>query len=63
MFMCVCAIAVECLASQWNAGKAKKSRAKIFTIDEASSAFSSKFDEIQEQLEILASMDDLLSGA
>ena len=40
----------------------KKPRAKIFTIDEASSAFSSKFDEIQEQLEKLASLDDLLSG-
>ena len=40
----------------------KITQAKVFTINETSTAFSNKFDETQEELEILASMDDLLSG-
>ena len=54
--------AVDCLASQWNAEKAKIPQSRSFVIDANSQAFSNKFGEIQEKLEILASMDDLLSG-
>ena len=33
-----------------------------FTLEPESTVFSSHFDMVQEQLETLASMDDLLSG-
>ena len=32
---------------------------RVFTLDPESTAFSSHFDMVQEQLETLASMDDL----
>jgi hypothetical protein len=34
----------------------------VFTIKKDSETFSEYFDKVQEQLETLASMDDLLSG-
>lgn len=54
---------VEVLAKQWIPGKAKQLRAKVFTIQMASPAFSEYFDEMQEDLEALcSSSNDLLSG-
>jgi hypothetical protein len=53
---------VTYLASKWSPGKTKKPKPQIFTILKDSDAFCKKFDEVQEQLETLASMDDLLSG-
>ena len=54
---------VDHLSKQWMPGKAKNPEPRVFTIQQNSAAFSKKFDAIQEQLETLASMDDLLSGA
>ena len=42
--------------------KSKPPEFRIFTIREKSSTFVTYFDQTQEQLETLASMDDLLSG-
>ena len=39
-----------------------KPEPRIFTIDQQSNVFTVKFDQIQEDLETLASMDELLSG-
>lgn len=52
--------AVEHLANNWKAGSKHHPEPSVFTLSNTS--FSAKFDEIQEQLEVLASMDDLLSG-
>ena len=43
-------------------GKAEKPKPKVFRIRKDSKTFTNYFDHVQEQLETLASMDDLLSG-
>lgn len=50
------------LQEQWTPGKMKTPQPKVFTIQPNSEAFTAYFDKTQEQLETLASMDDLLSG-
>jgi len=42
--------------------KCKVPELRIFTIQENSNTFVEYFDEVQDQLKTLASMDDLLSG-
>ena len=37
-------------------------KSRVFTIKKDSQTFTDYFDQVQEQLEIIASMDDLLSG-
>lgn len=58
---CHAILAVEHLAKNWKAGSKHHPEPSVFTVS-SSTSFSAKFDEIQEQLEVLASMDDLLSG-
>ena len=53
---------VDLLHTQWTPGKTTSPAPKVFTITPNSQAFTTYFDEVQEQLETLASMDDLLSG-
>ena len=43
-------------------GKTKNPNPRVLTIKSNSEAFRRHFDQVQEQLETLASMDDLLSG-
>ena len=58
-------LVVTLLHNQWRPGKGWNTslniQPRVFTL-EPESAFSSHFDMVQEQLETLASMDDLLSG-
>ena len=56
--MCI----VEVLHKAWIPGTAKILEPRIFTIEKNSKAFVKYFDEVQDQLEALASMNDLLSG-
>ena len=53
---------VELLQGQWIPGKTRNPNARVFKIKPNSEWFSKYFDLVQEQLETLASMDDLLSG-
>ncbi len=53
-------LAVKHLSKNWKAGTKQHPATSEFSVSNTS--FSAKFDEIQEQLEILASMDDLMSG-
>lgn len=53
---------VNILCKQWVPGKAKNPKPKVLTIKKDSAVFMEYFDQVQEQLETLASMDDLLSG-
>lgn len=53
---------VELLYKQWKPGKTKCPDAKVYTIINSSPVFTKYFDKVQEQLETLASMDDLISG-
>ena len=53
---------VDLLHKQWVPGKAHNPESKIFTIQKNSKTFTAYFDLVQEQLETLASMDELLSG-
>lgn len=53
---------VEVLHKAWIPGKAKVLLPRIFTIEENSEVIVDYFDEMQDQLEALVSMDDLLSG-
>ena len=50
------------LKKLWMPGKTKNPNPRILTIKVNSEAFRTHFDQVQEQLETLASMDDLLSG-
>ena len=50
------------LKKLWTPGKTKNPNPRILTIKPNSEAFRAHFDQVQEQLETLASMDDLLSG-
>ena len=53
---------VEVLHKVWIPGKTGIPKDRVFTIKEKSEVFVAYFDEVQEQLEALACMDDLLSG-
>ena len=57
---------VTLLHKQWVPGKGRSTsqtiQPRMFVLEPDSTAFSSHFDLVQEQLETLASMDDLLSG-
>ena len=53
---------VDLLHDQWISGRARNPQPRVFTINRASEGFTAYFDQVQEQLETLASMDDLLSG-
>ena len=50
------------LHKQWVTGKTQNPESKVFTIKKDSKTFTAYFDLVQEQLETLASMDELLSG-
>jgi len=54
--------AVSHLKSLWKRGKTKDPSPKVMRIKQNSEAFTRHFDMVQEQLETLASVDDLLSG-
>ena len=56
--------AVQLFQDLWIPGnsKSKPPEPRIYTIKQNSSTFVTYFDQTQEQLETLASMDDLLSG-
>jgi len=53
---------VEVLHKVWIPGKTEVPKDKVFTIKEKSEVIITYFDEVQEQLEASACMDDLLSG-
>ena len=53
---------MDLLWKQWTPGRTQNPQPREFTLSESSKAFADHFDEVQEQLETLASMDDLLSG-
>ena len=53
---------VSHLMQLWMPGKAKNPTPRVLHIKPNSEAFTGHFDHVQEQLETLASMDDLLSG-
>ena len=56
---------VDHLVNQWKAkkkGSVNMIEPGIFTVDPKSSLFSKKYDQIQEDLESLASMDELITG-
>ncbi|XP_065911094.1 uncharacterized protein [Dysidea avara] len=53
---------IEVLHKVWIPGKTGIPKDRVFTIKEKSEVFVAYFDEVQEQLEALACMDDLLSG-
>ena len=59
-------LVVALLHNQWSPGKgwnvSLNIQPRVFTQEPVSTAFRSHFDMVQEQLETLASMDDLLSG-
>lgn len=61
-----CCLVVTLLHNQWRPGKGRNTspnmQPRVFTLEPESTAFSSHFDMVQEQLETLASTDDLLSG-
>ena len=52
---------VNHLKSLWVIGKTKNPTPRLLSIKPDSEAFSTYFDQVQVQLETLASMDDLLS--
>lgn len=55
---------MEHLSKQWKSSKKTGDviKPQTFIIDQESEIFSAKFNQIQEDLETLASMDELLSG-
>ena len=53
---------VDLLQKQWKPGRFQKLQPRVFTTSEDSKLFADHFDQVQEQFETLASMDDLLSG-
>ena len=53
---------VDILHKQWKPGRTQNPHPRVFTINEDSKAFQDHFDQVQEQLETLTSMDNLLSG-
>ena len=59
---CVNIYAVSHLKNLWKRGKTKDPSPKLMTIKQNSEAFTKHFDLVQEELETLASVDDLLSG-
>ena len=54
--------AVDFLFKQWIPGQTGSPEQRELTVEVNSKAFTTYFDEVQVQLEALASMDDLLSG-
>lgn len=62
IFLCDFHCIVKLFHQQWAPGKARSPDTRVFTIEESSKVFSEYFDKVQEQLETLASVDDLLSG-
>ena len=53
---------VQHLSKQWKSNKTDNLEPLTLTINPQSEVFISKFDQIQDELETLASMDELLSG-
>ena len=53
---------VQHLSKQWKSNKTDNLEPLMLTINPQSEVFISKFDQIQDELETLASMDELLSG-
>ena len=53
---------VDLLHKLWIPGKSRNPQPRLLNIKEGSKVFTEYFDEVQEQLETLATMDDLLSG-
>ena len=53
---------VDLLHKLWIPGKSRNPQPRLLNIKEKSEVFTEYFDEVQEQLETLATMDDLLSG-
>ena len=53
---------VDILHKQWKPGRTQNQQPRAFTINEDSKAFEDHFDQVQEQLETLTSMNNLLSG-
>ena len=53
---------VQHLSKQWKSNKTDNLEPLMLTINPQSEVFISKFDQIQDEIETLASMDELLSG-
>ena len=53
---------VQHLSKQWKSNKTDNLEPLMLTINPQSEVFISKFDQIEDELETLASMDELLSG-
>ncbi len=53
---------VDLFHKLWIPGKSRNPQPRLLTIKEGSEVFTKYFDEVQEQLETLATMDELLSG-
>lgn len=54
--------AVSLLASKWAESTGHQMTKNVFQVPYDSPVFRQKYDELQDQLEALAAMDDLLTG-
>ena len=52
---------LDILHKQWKPGRTQNPRTRVFTINKDSKACEDHFDQVQEQLETLTSIDNLLS--